>query len=73
MLKLLKLLLPALSILAFASSNHAATSADVRIEPSAAQIGPGTLTEHTASAVIRDYLLSWQSLSAASKKIGPIC
>jgi hypothetical protein len=65
MLKLLKRLLPALPILAFATSSHAATSADVRIEPSAAQNGPHMLTEHTASAVIQDYLQSWKSLSAA--------
>jgi len=65
MLKLLKRLLPVLSILAFAASIHAATTADVRIEPLAAQQGPRTLTDQTASAVIKDYLQSWQSLSAA--------
>jgi hypothetical protein len=49
----------------FATANHAATPAEVRIEPSAAQQGPRVLTEQTASAVIQDYLQSWQSLSAA--------
>jgi hypothetical protein len=65
MLKLLKRLLPALSVVAFATANHAAAQPSVRIEPPAAQQGPRVLAEQTAASAIRDYLQSWQSLSAA--------
>ncbi len=65
MLKLLKQLLPALSVLGFATANHAAGQANVRIESTAAQQGPRVLEEQTASAAIRDYLQSWQSFSVA--------
>ncbi|MGD0910795.1 MAG: hypothetical protein ABR928_02810 [Terracidiphilus sp.] len=60
--------LPALSVLVFAIASQAASQANVRIEPPAAQQGPRELQEQTASAAIRDYLQSWQSLSAALKQ-----
>jgi hypothetical protein len=65
MLKLLKQLFPALSVLAFATANHAAAQASVRIEPTVDLRGPRALEEQTASAAVLDYLQSWQSLSAA--------
>lgn len=57
--------LPALSVLVFAIANQAASQVNVRIEPPVAQRGPRELQEQTASAAIRDYLQSWQSLSTA--------
>ena len=42
----------------------AVAQATVKIEPASVQ-GPRPLAEQTAQAVIRDYLQSWQSLSAA--------
>jgi hypothetical protein len=57
--------LPALCVLVFATANQAAAQANVRIEPPADLQGPRVLEEQTASAAIRDYLQSWQSLSAA--------
>jgi hypothetical protein len=65
MLKLLKPMVPALFVLAFATANQVAAQANVRIEPSAAPQGPRVLEEQTASAAIRDYLQSWQTLGAA--------
>lgn len=47
-----------------ASSGFGAAQATVRAEPANVQ-GRRPLQEQTRSAVIRDYLLSWQSLSAA--------
>lgn len=63
MLKLLKRLLPALCVLGFATSNHAAAQPSVRIESPVAQQGPRALQEQTASAAIGDYLEAWKSLS----------
>jgi hypothetical protein len=47
-----------------AASSHGAAQAVVHAQPANLQ-GPRTLQEQTASAVIRDYLQSWQSFSAA--------
>jgi hypothetical protein len=55
----------ALGVLVFATANRAGAQADVRIEPLADLQGPRVLEEQTASAAIRDYLQSWQGLSAA--------
>jgi hypothetical protein len=57
--------LPALFVLAYTTASHAAPDANVRIEPPADLQGPRILEEQTASAAIRNYLQSWQSLSAA--------
>jgi hypothetical protein len=65
MLKLSKFFPVGLYLVAFATANHAAAQPAVRIEPPAAQQGLRLLEEQTASAAIRDYLQSWQSLSAA--------
>jgi len=58
-------LLPAISVLLFATANDAAAQANVRIEPRVGLQGPRVLEEQTAAAAIRDYLQSWQSLTAA--------
>ena len=42
----------------------------VRVEPSTLQ-GPRQLQDQTAAAVVRDYLESWQSLSAALEQNRP--
>src|SRR5579871_2657003 len=47
-----------------ASTAFCAAQADVRVEPSQLQ-GPRTLEQQTQSAVIRDYLRSWQTVAAA--------
>ena len=47
-----------------ASSGFASAQAVVRVEPTNLQ-GPRSLPEETGRAAIRDYLQSWQSLSAA--------
>jgi hypothetical protein len=47
-----------------AISIHGGAQATVRVQPANVQ-GPRTLQEQTASAVIRDYLQSWRSFSAA--------
>jgi hypothetical protein len=47
-----------------ASSGVGTAQADVRVEPVHLQ-GPRVLQEQTQSAVIRDYLQGWQSMSAA--------
>jgi hypothetical protein len=65
MLKSLKRLVPALSLLFFTALNHAAAQANVRIESPVGIEGPRKLADQTASAAIQDYLQSWQSLSAA--------
>jgi len=57
-------LLPAFAIL-WSVASCAAAQATVRIEPPANPQGPRVLEAQTASAVVRDYLQSWQSMSAA--------
>jgi hypothetical protein len=47
-----------------------ADQSSVRIEPTTLQ-GPGHLLEQTQSAAIRDYLESWQSMSAALEQNRP--
>jgi hypothetical protein len=46
------------------TSGIASAQATVRVEPANLQ-GPRSLPEQTGTAVIRDYLQSWQSLNAA--------
>jgi hypothetical protein len=53
-----------LSVVLGAAPVLAAAQATVRVEPATLQ-GPRPLADQTAQAVIRDYLESWQSLSAA--------
>jgi hypothetical protein len=53
-----------LSALLGAAPVLAAAQATVRVEPATLQ-GPRPLADQTAKAVIKDYLESWQSLSAA--------
>jgi len=60
MFKSLVILLSAIAV----TSAHSAAQATVRVQPANLQ-GPRTLQEQTASAVIRDYLQSWRSFSAA--------
>ncbi len=50
--------------LAGATAGVALAQATVKVEPASVN-GPRPLAEQTAQAVIRDYLESWQSLSAA--------
>lgn len=63
MLKL-RLLLCAFS---FAAAHFATGQATVRVEDAQPQ-GPRALEEQTRTAVIRDYLKSWQSLKAALER-----
>ena len=60
---MLKLLL-VLCTFFIAATVDAAAQASVHVEPTILQ-GPRLLQEQTGTAVIRDYLQSWQSLSAA--------
>jgi hypothetical protein len=47
-----------------ATSTYGAAQATIRVQPPNVQ-GPRALQQQTASAVVRDYLQSWRSLSAA--------
>lgn len=64
MIKPVLLLCSALAAGSGANSIPAADQPSVRVEPTHLQ-GPRVLQEQTQSAVIRDYLESWQSLSGA--------
>ena len=50
--------------LACAAAHSAAGQATVKVEPASVN-GPRPLADQTAQAVVRDYLESWQGLSAA--------
>ena len=56
---------------ALAASAYGGAQATVRVEPLALQ-GPRQLQEQTRAAVIRDYLQSWQSFSAALDQNHPV-
>jgi hypothetical protein len=58
-------ILPAAVILLSATTSLLAAQANVRIEPPVNLQGPRVLEAQTASVVIRDYLQSWNSMSAA--------
>lgn len=62
---MLRRLLIVCAVLALASS-VAPAQPSVRIEPPTLQ-GPRALAEQTATSAVRNYLQSWQSLSAALK------
>jgi hypothetical protein len=53
-----------LGALAGAAAHFAAAQAAVKVEPASVD-GPRPLADQTAQAVVRDYLESWQGLSAA--------
>ena len=59
-----------LSALLAASAGVAAAQATVRVEPAHLDT-PRPLADQTAKAVIRDYLESWQSMSAAFDRNQP--
>ena len=52
------------AILVFAADESGADKPGVRVEPTNA-VGPRTLEKQTETAVVRDYLAAWRSLSAA--------
>jgi predicted PhzF superfamily epimerase YddE/YHI9 len=54
-----------LCVLGSATARYATAQPDVRIEPPANVEGPRVLEEQTATAVVRDYLQSWHSMTAA--------
>lgn len=62
---MMRKLLIALCVLGTATAQYATAQPDVRIEPPANLQGPRVLEEHTAAAVVRDYLQSWHSMTAA--------
>jgi hypothetical protein len=57
-------------LLSLASWPLLAQQATVRVEPTKLQ-GPRTLEKQTEAAVVRDYVKSWQSLSAALEQNRP--
>jgi hypothetical protein len=59
-----KKLLPILLLVSITPLAFCADQATVRVEPSNLS-GPRTLEKQTSTAVIRDYLQSWQSMGAA--------
>lgn len=59
--------LPIVFAILAAATGVAAAQPTVRVEPATAN-GPRTLEEQTAKTAIRDYLASWQSMSAAMEQ-----
>lgn len=58
------------AIFVFAADEPEANKAAVRVEPTTS-VGPRTLEKQTETAVVRDYLEAWRSMSAALEENRP--
>jgi hypothetical protein len=66
----MKIFLPVICIAVTVTTANAGAQATVHVEPATLQ-GPRVLQDQTKAAVIRDYLKSWRSFSAALDQNSP--